>query len=725
MRTALALALGIALSSSLVQGADLQCSSTTNTCLCLDTNGREVIGSRRSTNELARYDCTSLPTCVAQSATARNQTNQFVPNCLWNGMFATKQCDTQNCWCALSSGVEIVGTRSSSSQFQFDCSNVPKCLVAAQSARTILMAHVPQCDSNGNYVSAQSHGSTGQRWCVDSNGLELPGTRTLPGQVARNCSSLPVCSLAVLNARTNGGFVSSCQDSGTFETQQCDTAANQCWCVLSSEGREILGTRRATSGVGINCSSLPQCVLEAHNVRSQGPVGAFIPQCLEDGSYAQRQRDAAGNTWCVDTTDGEVLEGTRTNSSQQVFNCSNVPNCWMKRHDAAHAGTFVPTCTATGAFESRQCSNGYCWCVDSSGNTIANTNRTFGTALSCDSIPVCWLAAHLNPSRSYVCSSNGNFAAEQCDSTTKECWCTDTRGNEVQNTRRLSSATARFSCSELPKCVSLAHSARYPQGNVTWTYIPQCQLDGTFVETQCDASRSQCWCVDSEGVENTTSRRVRGQSTPECPTKFREQCELDILLSQSSITTKWRPECDGNGNYIPKQCNRTSGSCWCVDTKGGEILGTRSFSNAQTPITDMCWNLPLCISAAHDFRQNSSREAYVPQCDASGNFSAKQCDVAKGTCWCSTTQGVEVPNTRTSTNTSALVCSVRYELDAVPEQEDQTQPTLLVMSLLVAAAMAVTIFFAYLHHSSKRPKKVPVQSKATELDDGEMKRSRV
>ncbi|KAJ8393239.1 hypothetical protein AAFF_G00063110 [Aldrovandia affinis] len=47
--------------------------------------------------------------------------------------------------------------------------------------------YVPTCDALGAYEPTQCHGSIGQCWCVDRNGLEIPGTRTGPG------SSRPMC----------------------------------------------------------------------------------------------------------------------------------------------------------------------------------------------------------------------------------------------------------------------------------------------------------------------------------------------------------------------------------------------------------------------------------------------------------------------------------------------------------------------------------------------------
>lgn len=53
---------------------------------------------------------------------------------------------------------------------------------AADAQRPVLLGvFVPQCDDYGHYVPTQCHPSTGYCWCVDRDGRELEGTRTLPG----------------------------------------------------------------------------------------------------------------------------------------------------------------------------------------------------------------------------------------------------------------------------------------------------------------------------------------------------------------------------------------------------------------------------------------------------------------------------------------------------------------------------------------------------------------
>ncbi|MGH0139077.1 UNVERIFIED_CONTAM: hypothetical protein FKN15_068558, partial [Acipenser sinensis] len=54
-------------------------------------------------------------------------------------------------------------------------------ILGTRGPRPIPGQYVPNCDDHGNYTPLQCHGSTGQCWCVDRNGQEIPGTRSERG----------------------------------------------------------------------------------------------------------------------------------------------------------------------------------------------------------------------------------------------------------------------------------------------------------------------------------------------------------------------------------------------------------------------------------------------------------------------------------------------------------------------------------------------------------------
>tara|TARA_B100000674_G_scaffold1549_1_gene1256 strand:+ start:1010 stop:2221 length:1212 start_codon:yes stop_codon:yes gene_type:complete len=71
------------------------------------------------------------------------------------------------------------------------------CLDAVANSTGLLGEFVPQCEEDGSYSPLQCWGSTGYCWCVDSNGVEIPGTSLGPGEGVPNCSE-SVDSLSVL-----------------------------------------------------------------------------------------------------------------------------------------------------------------------------------------------------------------------------------------------------------------------------------------------------------------------------------------------------------------------------------------------------------------------------------------------------------------------------------------------------------------------------------------------
>ena len=51
----------------------------------------------------------------------------------------------------------------------------------------------------------------------------------------------------------------------------------------------------------------------------------------------------------------------------------------------------------------------------------------------------------------------------------------------------------------------------------------------------------------------------------------------------STLPGRYSPDCDRDGNYKPSQCQVSSGVCWCVDSQGQEIPGTRGRGERPCP----------------------------------------------------------------------------------------------------------------------------------------------
>merc|ERR1711892_1378574 len=57
------------------------------------------------------------------------------------------------------------------------------------------------------------------------------------------------------------------------------------------------------------------------------------------------------------------------------------------------------------------------------------------------------------------------------------------------------------------------------------------------------------------------------------------QMRDDVL--NSGIVGAWVPSCDVNGSFVPKQCNGSARTCWCVEPISGEMIDETSVFNAE------------------------------------------------------------------------------------------------------------------------------------------------
>uniref|UniRef100_A0A3Q2YWJ2 Thyroglobulin type-1 domain-containing protein n=1 Tax=Hippocampus comes TaxID=109280 RepID=A0A3Q2YWJ2_HIPCM len=118
----------------------------------------------------------------------------------------------------------------------------------------VVGSFVPQCDSSGHYTPLQCHGSTGHCWCVDSQGQERVGTRTLPGTTPTNL----LMYFLLFNRIPEGypilgAFVPQCDANGQYTPQQCHGSSGHCWCV-DNRGQERPGTRTPPGATPVDCA---------------------------------------------------------------------------------------------------------------------------------------------------------------------------------------------------------------------------------------------------------------------------------------------------------------------------------------------------------------------------------------------------------------------------------------------------------------------------------------
>uniref|UniRef100_A0A673FYD1 Nidogen 2a (osteonidogen) n=1 Tax=Sinocyclocheilus rhinocerous TaxID=307959 RepID=A0A673FYD1_9TELE len=115
-------------------------------------------------------------------------------------------------------------------------------------------------------------------------------------------------------------------------------------------------------------------------------VGAFIPQCDEEGQYRPQQcHGSTGHCWCVDSR-GQERAGTRTPPGTPSRNLpptqrpETVCERWRASLLQQYGGQleshhYLPQCDSAGEFNPVQCygDSSYCWCVDQNGREVPGT----------------------------------------------------------------------------------------------------------------------------------------------------------------------------------------------------------------------------------------------------------------------------------------------------------------------------------------------------------------
>ncbi|KAM4687620.1 thyroglobulin [Discoglossus pictus] len=340
-------------------------------------------------------------------------------------------------------------------------------------------------------------------------------------------------------------------------------------------------TLASPSEYQVDSEPLRPCELARGRALTSG--GSYIPQCSKDGLYRNTQCVKNGSTcWCVDTDGTEVPGSRRTNSLAVCLSF-----CQLKKQQILLSGyinststSYVPQCKDSGEFEDVQCDQklGQCWCVDSEGMEIYGTRQT-GRPAKCpqsceirDRRILHGVGEKVPPH----CSADGEFSPVQC----KLLNTTDNMALDIVTSfSRFPDAFKSFSSlrESFPEISGYCYCAdslgreladtglELLLGEVYDTVFSGLSPSKKFTETAIYRILQRRFL----GVQLITSGKFR------CPSS----CEIQqyTALQTGDIYT---PTCDDNGDFDPVQC-QAGGQCWCVDSKGREIYGTRT--NGKIP----------------------------------------------------------------------------------------------------------------------------------------------
>jgi len=277
--------------------------------------------------------------------------------------------------------------------------------------RPLLGAFIPQCNEDGSYKEVQCHGSTGYCWCVDENGKKKEETevRFKRPNCEKGNTNKSECekerqnvfdSFPVIHGKKRpllGAFIPQCNEDGSYKEVQCHGSTGYCWCV-DENGKKKEETEVRFKRPNCEKEKTSKCEMERKTVFDSFPIidgnrvprlGAYIPQCNEDGSYKDIQCSEM-RCWCV-YENGTKREGTEVQFSKP--NCDNGNKSKCDRHrqrvfdtfpvingkKQSMPGAYIPQCNEDGSYKEVQChgSTGNCWCVDENGKKKEETEVRF------------------------------------------------------------------------------------------------------------------------------------------------------------------------------------------------------------------------------------------------------------------------------------------------------------------------------------------------------------
>ncbi|XP_077209029.1 thyroglobulin [Paroedura picta] len=643
------------------QFRNMQCDRHQLLCWCVDEKGMEVPGSKQNGSSVACLSfCQLQKQHILVSRYINSSATPHIPQCLDSGGFDPVQCnvDLQQCWCVDAEGMEIYGTRQKGKPEQ--CPG--KCEIRDRRLlHGVGEKSPPQCSADGEFLPVQckfvnrtdmmvfdllhhfnrfpeafltfsSFRSLfpemfGYCYCADSLGRELEETglemllddvydtvfaSMEPAQTFRETSMYRILQRRFLAVRlaTSGKFrcpskceteIDSairfqytyrplCDEDGDYEPTQCQLDG-QCWCV-DSEGQELMGTRR--KGERPTCGEEHACISERQRALSAlfyGPTGAFGQLHLFSAAE-ETQKTTSSSRSCPPSLKGQFVDSGLLSSLADMLEASQLPALESVLSEAIR-----------GMFPSRELARIALHFID---NPKRFQENLFGGKFLKNLAQFNFTGA---------IGTNGKFNLERFFQQS------GTSGGFAQTMQPISLEAAELNSSQ-PRVDSLGQTLNLQDNQKLVRFLASLlESPEFFAFLQQVISVPESVAEDLGDVAKIVLRS--------------QNC-------QERAGNLFVPECTTAGRYKELQCY--AGDCWCVDSNGQELSGSR-VHGARPKCPTLCEKQRDHLQRLRR-SQPAGSELFVPSCTLDGKFLTVQCHGRN--CFCVNSDGRMIPGIATS-----------------------------------------------------------------------------